>query len=158
MQDPYHIWQGGYYDLQNMTYYIVPDGTALTNNAYTMATYYWEVAAGSPVNFTYSSYNPKVRCHGYPNYQDPNFTGTTWFSPPTGQVVAAWTWINSYTLGGYVYEKRLGTAGHELGHALTLAHRFGTIMTDDDWWRWDAFHIYAPTSDDIYELNERYYP
>jgi hypothetical protein len=64
--------------------------------------------------------------------------------------------LNTYVTASWYAEKRISTAGHELGHAIGHSENDNELMDHDDYWRWDVLGIETPQYFDIYYTNQLY--
>jgi hypothetical protein len=152
------VWPSGDYDLASLEYRFYSNVLQSTQDAFHAAAVNWENASGSPVDFILVSVPAwaDVRCYDDYNPGLPYTSGKTFFFGSFPSICYVECWFNEYVTPGYSSGKRTSVGAHEFGHATTLAHRFGTVMTDDDWWRWDYWHYESPTSVDISTLNAHY--
>lgn len=127
-----------------------------TQDAFTMATYYWNIASGTPVDFDYTTGSADIYCFEEENENTGASGRWVAYQPYGYELITAFAIMNTHKTAGYSSEKRISVGGHELGHCLGLAHHFGTLMTEDDEYRYDIFGLYYPHSVDIDELNYLY--
>jgi hypothetical protein len=150
--------ENGYYwsDVDSLTYSFGSPISEASENSFIMSVYYWNTTGDMPVNITYSSSGGDLTFYDIDDdYYE--YSGK-WMHYPNspGALVWAECALNIHITSPFSATKKISVSGHEIGHALGLAHEDWCLMDSSDYWRYDVMGYYYPQYDDINAINGLY--